>query len=894
MGIGNVARKIFGNANDRQVKAYLARVKKINALENEIQALTDEGLREETESFKKQIAEGAKLDNLLERAFAVVREGATRALGQRHYDVQLVGGMVLNDGKIAEMRTGEGKTLVATLAVYLNALTGEGVHVVTVNDYLASRDAAWMGRLYEFLGLTIGTVQSGMDDADRIAAYQCDITYATNNELGFDYLRDNMKHSLKEMVQRNHAFAIVDEVDSILIDEARTPLIISGPLDDKSDLYNTIDKLIPSVEDEHFELDEKQRSATLTEEGNEYFETLLKDSGLMRGENLYDIENVTLVHHIGQALVAHKIFKKDKDYIIRNDQIVLIDEFTGRMMDGRRYSNGLHQAIEAKENVTIQPENQTFASVTYQNYFRLYEKLAGMTGTAMTEASEFMDIYDLDVVDIPTNVPVQRIDDDDEVYRSLAEKYDAVVDLINECTSRGQPVLVGTTSIEKSELLSDELKKRKIKHHVLNARFHEQEAQIVAQAGIPGAVTIATNMAGRGTDIQLGGNAEMRIENEIGDMAEGDARTKKEEAIRTEVETLKKEVLASGGLYVIGTERHESRRIDNQLRGRSGRQGDPGGSKFFLSLEDDLLRIFAADRVEKILNWAGLEEGEAISHPWVNKALETSQRKLEAHNFESRKNILKFDDVVNDQRKVIFEQRKELMADDNLTDVITEMREQTIEDMIDLRVPKQAYAEQWDIENLKKDIQNTLNLDLPVEEWAQEEGIADEEMLERLMAAADKQAAAKALQAKPENMREVEKLFLINTLDVLWREHLATLDNLRQVIGLRGIAQRDPLNEFKAESFQLFEGLLDELRSKVTAQLMHVQFVQEPIPQQQEAELTMNISSDDASLSDMGSKRVAVEERDPNDPSTWGKVGRNELCPCGSGKKYKQCHGRYA
>lgn len=889
MALAGLAKRLFGSQNDRHVKKYQSRVNKINALEPEISALSDDELRAETEKFKSELQSGKTLDQILERAFAVVREAAKRSLGQRHYDVQLIGGMVLNDGNIAEMRTGEGKTLVATLAVYLNALQEKGVHVVTVNDYLAQRDASWMGQVYGFLGMSTGVIIAGMSQEERHKAYRCDITYGTNNEFGFDYLRDNMESDLEAMVQRDHVFAIVDEVDSILIDEARTPLIISGPLEDKTQLYHTIDAVIPSVQDHHFEMDEKQRSVTLTEEGNEFLEAQLKDTGLIKGEDLYDIENVQLVHHISQALLAHKMFVRDKDYIVRNNQIMLIDEFTGRMMEGRRLGNGLHQAIEAKERVAIQPESQTFASVTYQNYFRLYDKLAGMTGTALTEAAEFYDIYTLDVVDIPTNLPVQRKDHDDEVYRSMREKYDAVVKLIEECVSRKQPVLVGTTSIAKSEELSERLKQSKIPHHVLNARYHEQEAQIVAQAGVPSAVTIATNMAGRGTDIQLGGNLEMRIEQELGDVAEGAQKQAKIDQIKADIEEKKAIVKEAGGLFVIGTERHESRRIDNQLRGRSGRQGDPGASKFFLSLEDDLLRIFAAERVEKILNWAGMEDGEAISHRFVNKALETSQRKLEEHNYEIRKNIIKYDDVVNEQRKAIFEQRKEIMEADDINDVVKEMREQAIEDMVKRHIPPRSYPEQWDVEGLEKEAQHILNIDIPVKEWANSEDVAEEEVIEKIIEAADSQAAKLAVQASPELMRRIEKLVVLQTIDTQWREHIGTLDSLRQVIHWRGMAQRDPLNEFKSESFQLFENLLDDLRKHATFQLMHVQFQQQ---QQQAPQNEPHISREQKLEATDPPTRRPAGERDPNDPTSWGRVGRNEACPCGSGKKYKQCHGR--
>ena len=896
--ISGIARKVFGSSNDRQIRQLQPNVDAINALEAEFEKLSDAQLKDKTAEFRKQLADGAKLDDLLVPAFAVVREASKRALGMRHFDVQLIGGMILHQGKISEMRTGEGKTLVATLPVYLNALTGDGVHVVTVNDYLAKRDSEWMGAIYSFLGMTTGVIVHGLDDDERRAAYACDITYGTNNEFGFDYLRDNMKYELESMVQRGHNYAIVDEVDSILIDEARTPLIISGPLDDKSDLYITIDKFIPDIADEDYELDEKQRTVTFTDDGNERLEERLREAGLLKGESLYDVENVAIVHHINSALKAHKLFQRDKDYIVRNNEIVLIDEFTGRMMPGRRYSEGQHQALEAKEGVPIQPENQTLASITFQNYFRLYDKLAGMTGTAMTEAEEFMDIYGLDVVDIPTNVPVARRDEDDEVYRTVEEKYRAIVSLIKDCQERGQPVLVGTTSIEKSELLAERLKQDGIKgFQVLNARYHEQEAQIIAQAGVPGAITIATNMAGRGTDIQLGGNADMRIETELGDMPEGKEREKKEKAIREEVAELKKKALEAGGLYVIATERHESRRIDNQLRGRSGRQGDPGASKFFLSLQDDLMRIFGSDRMDGMLQRLGLKEDEAIVHPWINKALEKAQKKVEARNFDIRKNLLKFDDVMNDQRKVIFEQRIDLMKGENVGETIDDMRHEVVEDLVAKHIPEKAYAEQWDAQGLKEGVQAYLNLDLPIEKWVEEEGIDEEAITERLTEAANKAAKERAERFGPEIAAYVEKAVVLQTLDHLWREHLVNLDHLRSVVGFRGYGQRDPLNEYKSESFELFQSLLGNLRQAVTAQMMRAEVVQQAADGTEEP-LEMHEShpepGDQAPLAAKMNGSAAVIERDPKDPTTWGKVGRNEACPCGSGKKYKHCHGSLA
>jgi preprotein translocase subunit SecA len=898
MGIlTSIARRVFGSSNDRLIKGMQTRVAAINALEDELAALSDAELAQRTVTFREQVANGTKLDDLLVPAFATVREASKRALGMRHFDVQLIGGMILHQGKIAEMRTGEGKTLVATLAVYLNALEGKGVHVVTVNDYLARRDAEWMGRIYNFLGMSVGVIVHGLDDNQRRAAYACDITYGTNNEYGFDYLRDNMKYELEAMVQRGHRYAIVDEVDSILVDEARTPLIISGPLDDKSDLYTTIDKFIPELLPTDFELDEKQRSVTFTEDGTEKLEGLLKSAGLLKSESLYDIENVAVVHHVNNALKAHKLFLKDKDYIVRNNEVVIIDEFTGRMMPGRRYSDGQHQALEAKEGVQIQPENQTLASVTFQNYFRLYDKLAGMTGTAMTEAEEFMDIYGLEVVDIPTNLPVARIDEDDEVYRTAEEKQRAIVSLIKDARERGQPVLVGTTSIEKSETLAERLRKEGIKDfQVLNARYHEQEAYIVAQAGVPGAITIATNMAGRGTDIQLGGNIEMRFRHELGDMPAGPDRDAKEAAIRSEVAELKRKALDAGGLYVMGTERHESRRIDNQLRGRSGRQGDPGKSKFFLSLQDDLMRIFGSDRMDGMLQRLGLKEDEAITHPWINKALEKAQKKVEARNFDIRKNLLKFDDVMNDQRKVVFEQRIDLMKGEDIDETVTDMRQEVVRDLVSKHIPERAYAEQWDVAGLKAAVLQQLNLDLPVEEWAAEEGIDDEAMRERITEAADKLAHGKTERFGPEISKYVEKTVVLQTLDHLWREHLVNLDHLRSVIGFRGYGQRDPLNEYKSESFELFQSMLSNLRQAVTAQMMRVELVQQAQPEPEPIEMTEVHEAAPAIAGETlfpaaSPGLVAPEQRDPNNPASWGKIGRNETCPCGSGKKFKHCHG---
>jgi preprotein translocase subunit SecA len=916
LSLGTLAGKVFGTSNERKLKKYPSVVAEINALEPEMVALSDEALRARTEDFRARVKAGTPLDDLIPEAFATVREAAKRSLGQRHFDVQLIGGMVLHEGRIAEMKTGEGKTLVATLPVYLNALTGRGVHVVTVNDYLAKRDAAWMGVIYKFLGLSVGCIVHDLADEDRRAQYACDVTYGTNNEFGFDYLRDNMKYSTAEMVQRGHYYAIVDEVDSILIDEARTPLIISGPLDDRSELYITIDTFIPRLEKGDFELDEKTRIVTLTEAGNERVERMLGDAGMLKGESLYDIENVTVVHHVQQALRAHKLFQRDRDYIVKNDEVIIIDEFTGRMMQGRRYSEGLHQALEAKEHVSIQPENQTLASITFQNYFRLYEKLAGMTGTAVTEADEFMDIYELDVVEVPTNMEMIREDEDDEVYRSAQEKYRAIIALVKDASKRNQPTLVGTTSIEKSEILSELLKKDKVPHQVLNARYHEQEAHIIAQAGVPGAVTIATNMAGRGTDIQLGGNPDMLFEDWLeaerakGTEPEASAIAAKREQIKAEVAEKKRKALEAGGLYVIGTERHESRRIDNQLRGRSGRQGDPGRSRFFLSLEDDLMRIFGSGRMDGMLSALGLKEDEAIIHPWINKALEKAQAKVEARNFDIRKNLLKFDNVMNDQRKAIFEQRRELMSDADLGETIADMRHHLVDDMIATHIPEKSYAEQWDVAGLHEAVTGVFDLDLPFAEWAKEDGISEDVVHERLTKAVDERAAKKAADFGPDIMRQIEKAVLLQTLDHLWREHLVMLEHLRQVIGLRGYGQRDPLNEYKTESFTLFEHMLAKLREAVTGQLMHVQLAQpEEVPPLDAAELPPMeahhfdplTGEDEFALEGAngggngGGVKLArarkAENVNPADPTSWGKVQRNALCPCGSGKKYKHCHG---
>ncbi len=905
---GAIARRLFGTANDRFIKTLHKPVAAINALEPEMQALTDDALRARTDTLRERFANGETLDDLLPEAFATVREAAKRSLGQRHFDVQMMGGVVLHMGRIAEMRTGEGKTLVATLAVYLNALSGKGVHVVTVNDYLASRDAEWMGRVYRFLGLSVGVIVHGMDDDARREAYACDVTYGTNNELGFDYLRDNMKFRLEEMVQRPFNFAIVDEVDSILIDEARTPLIISGPSEDSSEMYAQVNELIPRLGPRHFEKDEKARAVTLTDEGTEYIEGLLRDVGLLKSENLYDIANVSLVHHVNQALRAHKLFQVDVDYIVKDSRIVIIDEFTGRMMEGRRYSEGLHQALEAKEHVPIQSENQTLASITFQNYFRLYPKLGGMTGTAMTEAAEFSEIYGLDVVSMPTNMPCVRVDADDEVYRTAREKYKSVVALIGECNSRRQPVLVGTTSIEKSELLSDMLKQKSIPHQVLNARYHEQEAFIIALAGVPGAVTIATNMAGRGTDIQLGGNVEMRLRQELEGFVDAEARARRENEVRQEIAELKQVAQGAGGLFVIGTERHESRRIDNQLRGRTGRQGDPGASRFFLSLEDDLMRIFGSERMDKMLQTLGLKEDEAIVHPWINKALEKAQEKVEARNFEIRKNLLKFDDVMNDQRKVIYEQRREIMAAEDVHQTIVDMRHESIDEMVSRCIPEKAMVEHWDAATLHEECLRILALDLPVEEWFHEEGMSEPEIKRRLVDLSDRRMAEKAANNGPEIMRMVEKSLLLQVLDQIWKEHLLALDHLRQGIGLRAYGQRDPLNEYKQEAFTLFERMLGHLRERITGILARVELRTEPssdmLPSFGAHGYREIHDAPDSPLDGELPEGMVFGEQvphrhgttppDPSDPATWGKVKRNDPCPCGSGVKYKHCHGRAA
>jgi preprotein translocase subunit SecA len=929
----SMMKRVFGSSNDRRLKGYRPKVAAINALEPEFEALSDEQLRAKTDEFRAELASGKTFEDILAPVFATVREAAKRTLKQRHFDVQLIGGIVLHEGAIAEMRTGEGKTLVATTAVYLNALAGEGVHVVTVNDYLARRDAEWMGQIYEFLGMTVGVIVHGLDDEERRQAYAADVTYGTNNEFGFDYLRDNMKYDMTQMVQRGHAFAIVDEVDSILVDEARTPLIISGPSEDRSGLYAAVDKIIPQLAREEYELDEKQRTVNLTEAGNEHAEQLLHTIGVMKEEgSLYEAGNATLVHHVNQALRAHKLFQRDKDYIVRNGEVVIVDEFTGRMMPGRRYSEGLHQALEAKEGVTVQPENVTLASITFQNYFRLYRKLAGMTGTAATEADEFAEIYKLIVVEIPTNQPIARLDEDDEVYRTTEEKMRAVVREIEAANAKMQPMLVGTTSIEKSEVLGevferhgykkidftkpDALKALYAAAHagkpsksfaILNARFHEQEALVVAEAGVPGAITIATNMAGRGTDIQLGGNVEMRVKQEVDPNASPEERDGQEAAIRAEVAAFRQKAIEAGGLYIVGTERHESRRIDNQLRGRSGRQGDPGRSKFFLSLQDDLMRIFGAERMDAMLKRLGLKEDEAIVHPWINKALEKAQQKVEARNFDIRKNILKFDNVMNDQRKVIFEDRRKMMASESLEETIEDMRAGVIDDLVAKHIPHDAYPEAWDIAGLKQEVLVKLNLDLPVDEWAKEEGIAEEEVAARLHKAAEESYAERVQRNTPDAMRYVEKQVILQSLDHLWRDHLVTLDHLRQVIGWRGMAQRDPLNEYKSEAFELFQQLIAQWHEAVITQMsrIEVRFQEpEPPPPMQFQHLDPATGENEYPFGAVNepvavglaaaTSGLAVAERDPKNPASWGRVGRNEPCPCGSGKKFKHCHGQVA
>ena len=900
LGLGKIAKKVFGTPNDRRIREAQNIVESINALEKDFSVLSDSEISSKTKEFKERLEKGETLDMLLPEAFANCREAAKRALGLRAFDVQLLGGIFLHRGNISEMKTGEGKTLVATFPAYLNALVGKGVHIVTVNDYLAKRDADWMSKVYTALGMTTGVVYPQQGDEEKLEAYSCDITYATNNELGFDYLRDNMKPSIDQIAQKHHYFAIVDEVDSILVDEARTPLIISGPAQDRSELYIKIDKLIPTLEEMHFTIDEKSRNVTFTDEGNDFLELQLRERDLLpENQSLYDPESTTVVHHVNQGLRAHKLFTKDKDYIVRDKQVVLIDEFTGRMMSGRRLSEGLHQAIEAKEGCEIQPENVTLASVTFQNYFRLYEKLSGMTGTAATEADEFMEIYKLGVLEIPTNKPVTRSDEDDRVYRTAKEKYEAIVKEVKEANSKGQPVLLGTTSIEKSELLSDLLKKSGIKHNVLNARQHEQEAYIVANAGKFSAVTIATNMAGRGTDIQLGGNLEM----EVLEALEKKPKSKADQIRKTIEEkhsNEKDQVLEAGGLFVLASERHESRRIDNQLRGRSGRQGDPGKTCFFLSLEDDLMRIFGSERLDKVLSTLGMEEGEAIIHPWVNKSLERAQSKVEARNFDIRKQLLKFDDVMNDQRIAIFEQRLDIMRADDQTEIIDDMRNDVIDDLINIHIPPKSYPDQWDLDGLTGALRDGMNLDLPVKDWANEEGVDDELLTQRIEDAANSMMTEKTKAFGKEAMQQVEKQLLLQTMDTKWREHLITLEHLRSVVGFRGYAQRDPLNEYKNEAFQLFERLLNGLRYDVTKQLSMVRpltdeerkaMVAKFLDEQKKLQVAPKIENTKTTKSN---SKLPLGAKTPPEqmPTGWQSTGRNEICPCGSGKKFKHCHGR--
>ena len=869
--LNSVLNSFFGSSNDRKLKKFNSQVVAINQLEADFEKLIDKDLKNKTLEFKARISSGESLDNILVEAFAVVREAGKRTLGQRHFDVQLLGGLVLNQGNISEMKTGEGKTLVATLPVYLNALEEKGVHVVTVNDYLAKRDSEWMGQIYNFLGMTVGTITSDLDEEEKRKSYQADITYGTNNEFGFDYLRDNMKYNMDQLVQRGHNFAIVDEVDSILVDEARTPLIISGQVEDKSQLYNKIDKIIPKISTNHIDIDEKSKNVTLTDEGNEFLDELLVKEKLMDiDSSIYDMENVSLVHHVNQALKAHKIFNKDTDYLVKDNQVIIIDEFTGRMMEGRRFSDGLHQALEAKEKVMIQPENRTMASITFQNYFRLYKKLSGMTGTASTESEEFLDIYNLDVISIPPNIKITRKDHDDEIYRTAEEKYNAIIESIIESNKKGQPVLVGTTSIERSEYLSKLLKNKKIDHSVLNAKYHQQEAEIIAQAGTYGKVTIATNMAGRGTDIQLGGadNPE-------------DGKTK---------------TINAGGLYVIGTERHESRRIDNQLRGRSGRQGDAGESKFYLSLEDDLMRIFGSDRLDLILKKLGLEEGESIVHPWINTALERAQKKVESRNFEIRKTLLKFDNVMNDQRKVIFEQRLGLLKEENVNETIHEMRLEVVSEILNKAIPENSFIDDWDSELIEKEVKRIFNLKAPIKNWLKDTEIDSEQLEAKLNEYFDEEYLKKRKGFGEQISDSIEKSILMQIIDQNWTDHLGQLEDLRQIVGIRGYGQRDPLNEYKSESFLLFENLLNKFREDVTRTLFHIRMVSdeaiEKLNENNNQIETHHNKDENISKNKTVINKAKNIEIDPNNPSTWGKVGRNELCPCGSGKKYKNCHGK--
>ncbi|MGD9639329.1 MAG: preprotein translocase subunit SecA [Alphaproteobacteria bacterium] len=903
--LGNVAKRIFGTSNDRYLKRLKSSIEVVNELEEEFEKLSDEELRKKTLEFKERLKEGETLDSLLPEAFATVREAAKRTLKQRHFDVQLIGGIVLHQGRIAEMRTGEGKTLVATLPVYLNALLGKGVHVVTVNDYLAKRDSEWMGRVYRFLGLTVGCIVHDLSDRERREAYACDVTYGTNNELGFDYLRDNMKFSKEDLVQRPFCYAIVDEVDSILIDEARTPLIISGHSEDSSERYISVNRIIPKLSKEHYDIDEKQRSVTLSESGLIKAEDLLKEAGLIKEGSMFDIQNVAIVHHVDQALKAHKIFTKDVDYIVKDNKVIIIDEFTGRMMEGRRYSDGLHQAIEAKEGVAVQSENQTLASITFQNFFRLYPKLSGMTGTAATEATEFSDIYSLEVVEIPTNLPCKRIDNNDEIYRTAEEKYDAIIDTISKCQKKGQPILVGTVSIEKSELIAELLRKKtNIKFEVLNARHHEREASIVAEAGVPGAVTIATNMAGRGTDIQLGGNLDMRIAQRLENVKD---EALKEEIIKKtteEIRDARQKALDAGGLFILGTERHESRRIDNQLRGRSGRQGDPGESKFYISLQDDLMRIFGSERMDTMLVKLGLKDGEAIIHPWINKAIEKAQEKVEDRNYDIRKNLLKYDDVMNDQRKVIYEQRLEIMTEQDVSETIVDMRQEWVDSLLETYCPVKTLSDQWDYEGLSKDIYHITGIEADVRKWVVDDSLSHYEVGDRLLKLIDNLMTKKEEKFSPEVMRMIEKSLLLQVVDSCWKEHLIALDAMRHTILLRAYGQKDPLNEYKKEAFELFGFMLDQIRERLINLLSRVEIRTgaDFVPMPHDSEVEMNeihenpapLIGSGGSAPESGKHEPFKHEFDPKNPSTWSNIPRNAPCPCGSGKKFKHCHGRVA
>lgn len=885
--LGKIARKIFGSANDRFVKKLYKIVNQINALEPNFIKLSDEELKAKTDEYRNRLKNGETLDDILPEAFATVREASKRVMGQRHYDVQLIGGIVLHKGMIAEMKTGEGKTLVATLAAYLNALEGKGVHVVTVNDYLAKRDAEWMGKIYRFLGLSVDYIIHGKNDNERRMAYNSDIVYATNNELGFDYLRDNMKFSLYERVQRDFNFAIVDEVDSILIDEARTPLIISGEAEDSSATYISVSNLMSQLVPEDYEKDEKQKNVTLTEAGMEHVEKLLREAGLIKDGSLYDIGNVGLVQHVNNALRAHKMFQKDVDYIVKDGKVVIVDEFTGRIMEGRRFSDGLHQALEAKEGVKIQSENQTLASITFQNYFRLYPKLSGMTGTAMTEETEFCDIYNLVCVEIPTNKPVQRQDLHDEIYRTEGEKYRAIINTILDCHHRGQPVLVGTTSVEKSEIVANLLHKAAPDLHfeVLNARYHEREAAIVAQAGVSGAVTIATNMAGRGTDIQLGGNPEMKLQ----EMLKGDETPEQiaelKQKIETEVAADKEKVLAAGGLYILGTERHESRRIDNQLRGRAGRQGDPGTSKFFLSMQDDLMRIFGSEKMSNVLQRLGLPEGEALVHPWISKALEKAQQKVEERNFDIRKNLLKYDNVMNEQRKIIYEQRREIMESEDLSDTIKNMRDEYLSGIIDAHVPYGTRASEWDKESLKQDLSVATGFVLPITNWCNEPELDSEGLKEKILQEVDSRMTEREASLPADAVKMVQKSIFLQVLDQLWKDHIATLDLMRHTIVLRAYGQKDPLNEYKKEAFNMFSRMLDILKQRVTVVICHTVI-------QTDSQEQMQKAMDKEQNRPMSAVHEGDEPLKPMDPSLFVGVSRNDPCPCGSGKKFKHCHGR--